>query len=208
MQYGQSLYGILSYGNALADDTKDIDTSSLMRYLPQYWQDITEMVALQKALEPDVDAVHASITDLLNQCFILTATWGLALWERELALMTNPAMSYERRREIILAKLRGTGTTTIAMIKRVAIAFSGGEVEVIEHNEEYWFELYFVGTLGIPANMDGLIGTIDEIKPAHLGYSTRYRFTTWGMLFQGALTWDAAKTETWDQLRVHEERKG
>jgi hypothetical protein len=98
-------------------------------------------------------------------------------------------------------KLRGSGTVTKEYIKAVATAFSGGEVAVIEYPKEYRFEIKFVGVLGIPPNMAGFLATLNDIKPAHLGYEISYTYTVWNMLLP--LNWYTAGTRTWSQLRVY-----
>ena len=171
----------------------------LMSYLPFYWKDIKEMIELQEVLGVEVKDLQAKLKDLFSQCFIETATWGLDIWERELDLKTDLSLSYEHRREMIKAKLRGSSTTTKEMIASVAKAFSNGEVEVIEHNEKYFFDIKFIGTRGIPANMTGLKSILEEIKPAHLGINYVFTFATWGEVKKK--TWGDLKKITWDEVR-------
>ena len=171
----------------------------LMKYLPLYWHNIKEMVALQGTLGMELGEIECKLKDLFSQCFIETATWGLDIWERELDLKTDLSLSYEHRREMIKAKLRGSSTTTKEMIANVAKAFSNGEVEVIEHNDEYYFDIKFVGTRGIPANMAGLKSILEEIKPAHLGINYVFTFATWGEVKKRI--WGEVKKLTWDGVR-------
>ncbi|MCX7614756.1 MAG: YmfQ family protein, partial [Clostridiales bacterium] len=111
-----------------------------------------------------------------------SATWGLVLWEKALGIDTDVSKSNEYRRTRIMSKLRGSGTTTADMIKNVAESFSNGIVDVIEHPEQYSFDIKFVGTLGIPPNMDDLTAAVEEIKPAHLAYTFVYIYRTYGGL--------------------------
>lgn len=131
-----------------------------------------------------------------------TATYSLGRWEQELGLSVDTAKSLATRRELISAKLRGIGTTTPQMIQRTASAFSGGDVLVEEVPGEYRFVVRFIGTLGIPPNMAGLIQILDEIKPAHLAYEFAYTYTFWDSL--KILTWNSAHGKTWNELRVYE----
>ncbi len=171
----------------------------LMHYLPTYWQDVKEMVALQDSLGKEAGELDCKEKDVSSQCFIETGTWGLELWEKEYGLKTDLSLSYEHRREMIKAKLRGVGTTTKDMIENVARAFSNGAVQVIEHNDEYFFEIKLVGTRGIPANMTGLKSILEEIKPAHLGINYVFTFATWGEVKKR--TWGEIKKLTWDGVR-------
>ncbi|HWR07090.1 putative phage tail protein [Sporomusa sp.] len=203
MAYGKLLYSTFIYGDQGADaETPEYTIPDLMRYLPWYYQDSKEMLKLQGTVAEEVGALrYDAIPDLLKQFFIKTATWGLDYWENELGLVTNRSNSYVRRREIIQAKLRGSGTSTKERIKGVAIAFSGGEVDVIEYPEDYRFEVKFIGVLGIPPNMAGFLAMLDEIKPAHLGYSISYTYTVWNMV--KPLIWNEAGTRNWGQLRTY-----
>lgn len=196
--YSQLLYGASTYANQLREEVEKQDCFiDLMKYLPPYWHKIKEMIILQKVLGEEVGELNCYFKDVFNQLFVDTATWGLSLWEKELGLSVKPNRTYEARREIIKSKMRGASTTTVEMIQNVARTFSGGEVEVIEHNDRYTFEVKFTGTKGIPSNMNSFKEVIEEIKPAHLAVEYSYTYTvwkevkalTWGELFQRPKTW-------------------
>ncbi|MCR8844045.1 YmfQ family protein [Paenibacillus sp. SC116] len=203
MGYGESLYGTLLYsGNPVIDRPEQVDSVDLMHYLPEYYRGVREMEELQSTLGMELKSLKTSLIENMDQSFLETATWGLHNWEFELGLTTDPTKSYIRRREMIKAKMLGSGTTTPQMIQRTASAFSGGDVDVKELPGQYLFEVHFVGVKGIPANMAGLIQVLDDIKPAHLGYEFKYTYTWWESL--KTLTWGQAKAKTWGDLRVHE----
>jgi hypothetical protein len=110
------------------------------------------------------------IDELANNLYVQTATWGLDYFEAELGIDTDISKTYEERRERILAKKRGTGTSTKQMIRNTAESFTAGEVVVIENFKDYSFSIKFIDTNGSPRNIDTLTNMIDEIKPAHLDY--------------------------------------
>lgn len=201
--YGKSQYGLLRYA-------RDSDTGSstdeyyrdLSRYVPGFVSELQEMAQIYETEGRELGSVRYNLDDLVDQCFVQTATWGLLRWEQEYGIKTNLSLSYEQRREIILAKMRGQGTTTVEMIRNTAIAFSGGEVDVIEDNSNYNFIIRFVGLYGIPRNMQAFIDMLEEIKPAHLGYSFEYKYVIWNELTP--YIWDELKAYTWDGLRVNE----
>ncbi|WP_028563055.1 YmfQ family protein [Paenibacillus pinihumi] len=203
MAYGTGIYGQALFGQDLKDNGgPDLDKVDLMAYLPPYYIDVKEMEELQKQLGMELELQQFCMKDVLNQRFIQSATWGLERWERELGLPVDPSKAYERRREMLLAKLRGSGTTTKAMIMQAAAAFSGGEVEITETPGEYHFEIQFVGVMGVPLNMPGFIQLLEDIKPAHLTYSFKYTYTWWETL--KSLIWNQARSKTWNELRVYE----
>jgi uncharacterized protein YmfQ (DUF2313 family) len=152
-------------------------TPDLMGYLPNYFKNSRIMNELQATQARELGLVNARRIDRLNQCFIDSATWSLELWENELGIDTDLSKSYATRREIVKAKRRGSGTVTKQMLINTALAYTNAEVQVIEDPENYTFVLKFIGVRGIPQNMAGLIKTIDEIKPAHLGYRFEYTYS-------------------------------
>lgn len=170
----------------------------LMKYLPRYWHEIKEMQELQHTLGVEVSELQCVVASTLDQMFVSTATWGLTLWEKELAIETNKTLSDEFRREIIMAKMRGTATTTKALIKTVAVAFSNGEVEVIEDNEKYVVKIKFVGTRGVPANLEDFKKMLAQIIPAHLVIEYIFTYMTWAEFDSYNKTW-----QQWEELRLN-----
>ena len=173
--------------------------SNLLAYLPERLRKSLEVEEFEQALQFWADKLQFDKEDLFEQFFIRTATWGLRLWEDFIGIEPDISMPYAFRRARIESKLRGLGITTKAIIENVAASFSNGSVEVIEHNEEYRFDMKFTGTIGIPPNMDDLTQAIDGIKPAHLAYAYIILFRVWDMVAH--MTWEQAGAYTWDQLR-------
>lgn len=170
----------------------------LMKYLPKYWHTIKEMKALQNSLGIEVSELHCAIDDTLAQMFVTSATWGLELWEQELGIETNRTLSDEFRREVILAKMRGTATTTKALIKSVATAFSNGEVEITEDNARYVVKIKFIGARGVPANIEGFKKSLNQIIPAHLVVEYIFTYMTWAEFDSYNKTW-----QQWDNLNLN-----
>ena len=122
--YGVNQYGTITYSTELIANSEDIEKYlvDLNQYTPpyvytKYEQDFQEVQTQYDAQSLQVGLLNYQIEDLINQAFIDTATWGIDLWEEEYGLDTNKLLSYEERREIVKAKKRGRGTTTIEMIK-------------------------------------------------------------------------------------------
>ena len=150
----------------------------LIDLLPDYYEQNVTMQTLQSALSWAVGQLESGLTDTIDQCFAVTAESLLSRWETFLGLEVDISKSPEYRRERIMAKLSGTGTTTKAMIMDTASRYSNGEVEVIEDNANSKFKIRFVGTIGIPGNLKDLEKTIEEIKPAHLAVEYEYIYNT------------------------------
>lgn len=156
--------------------------------------------AVLDSLQVEHNNIDNMITDIVNQCFIDTATWGLKYWEEMLNIPIDESKPYDFRRSVIKAKIRGTGTITVNLVDTVADSFSNGEVNIIERPETYSFTVKFVGERGIPANLDDFKKVIEELKPAHLNVIYEFTYTVWGEVKN--TTWGNVKTGTWGQLKT------
>lgn len=141
---------------------------------PQWWRESPETMAIWQAEDAEANALRADLRDLMAQCNVQTATWGLALWERQLDLPTDQGLPDELRRSKILAKLRGIGTVTPEMIRAVAEGYSEYPVEVVEQPRDYHFTVRYIGTADIDHPQE-LIDSINELKPAHLTFGIGHR---------------------------------
>jgi len=199
VEFGEGQYGNSIYGQVIEDLTPEDLTPNLMAYIPTYYHNSRVMKALLGSMAQEIGLLKWAVQDTLRQFFVDTATWALDLWEQELGIEIDRLKNYLNRREVIKARLRGYGTTTVDMLKTVAAAYSGGEVDIIEYPAEYRFVVKFTGTRGIPPNMQDLANTIGQVKPAHLAFSFAYTFLVWQEAT--AYTWAAAGTKTWNEFR-------
>ncbi|NFI05987.1 DUF2313 domain-containing protein [Clostridium botulinum] len=139
----------------------------LKNYVPSFISGDKILSKVYEEQQKQVDSINADTQDLINQCFVETATWGLDTWEKELGIKNNIDYSYAIRRSRILAKLKGQGTTTIEAIKNICKSFVE-DVEVIEHNPEYYFQINLLSHSGFPNGFETLYDSIREVKPSHL----------------------------------------
>ncbi|NFH70074.1 DUF2313 domain-containing protein [Clostridium botulinum] len=149
----------------------------LKNYVPSFISGDKILSKVYEEQQKQVDSINADTQDLINQCFVETATWGLDTWEKELGIQSNIGDSYSIRRSRILAKLRGQGTTTIEAIKNICKSFVE-DVEVIEHNPQYYFQINLLSHSGFPSGFDTLYESIREVKPSHLGVNYILRAIT------------------------------
>ena len=203
--YSKKIYGVSSYldipkKEQIKDEIEIKREADLLSYLPSFYHNSDIIKVFMESNNIEVDTLKAYVEDLNKNLYVKTATWGLDLFEEELGLITDKSLSYEERRERILAKKRGNGTTTKAMIKNTAEAFSGGEVDVIENFSDYSFIVKFVGVKGIPKNLTLFKKMIEEIKPAHLNYELAFTYTVWDMIISKNNVWNDFNSQTWVDL--------
>lgn len=150
-----------------------------------------ELVKLEKVLD---EIEHESIIHEAGQK-------GLQVLEFEFGL-SNPSMGIVERREALKAKSRGRGTTTVQMMKRTALAFDCGDIEVGFVPSEYKIKLTYVSKKGRPKNEAAFKQIIQDIIPAHLALEYFYKYTIWNDL-EGK-TWNDIAALTWDKLNIWE----
>lgn len=177
----------------------------LRDYYPKFLRDSKTLSELWKTSQIEHDRIDEAINDLTNQLFVKTATWGLDLWESFLNIKTENK-PVEFRRAVILSKLRGSGTTTIQAIKDLSLSFQNGEVDVIEYPLEGYFTVKFIGLNGVPPNLQDFLNAIEDLKPAHLGYTFEFSYMTWNQFDGYNKTWDAwdALNLNWDEFQAFE----
>ncbi|QEK12571.1 DUF2313 domain-containing protein [Crassaminicella thermophila] len=159
-------------------------SNQLMKYLPGYYKTSQVIANITDVENSEIQQFKTSLDNTLNQFFVDLADTSLDRWEKELGIPVNKNKDIKYRRSVIKSKIRGQGTITINLIKNVAESYSNGEVEVTENNSNYLFTITFVGTKGIPPNMDDLKNAIEDIKPAHLGFTFEYTYNTYQYLSQ------------------------
>ncbi|AGF56473.1 uncharacterized protein YmfQ (DUF2313 family) [Clostridium saccharoperbutylacetonicum] len=140
---------------------------------------------VSKALEvqqPQIDNVIANINDLTNQGFIESATWSLDLWEEEFGIKSKLNDTLENRRNLVLAKKRGTGTTTVGTVKNVCNSFVD-KTTVTEYSNEYYFDLLLESYNGFHNYLEDLMEIIEDLKPAHLNVNYHLKAITQSNLY-------------------------
>lgn len=205
--YGSQEYGVNLYGQDLSiqDIVINAIKPNLIKYIALFLREVSEFKVWNDSCGYELGLLKYKLDDILKQFFIDTATWGIPCWEQQYGIQIDINKTYEDRREIIKAKMRGTGTTTKQMIKNAAEAFSNGECEVIEHPENYSFTVKFIGIKGIPHNMQAFKDMLEIIKPAHLACDFNYIYTVWSFLENKKLIWSEAKANTWDKLKNYDD---
>lgn len=138
--------------------------------LPCFSACMRDMEELLQAEQPEIDRLEEILSEMERQLYIKTATYALSVWEREFGIVGNPGSTAEQRRAAVLGKLNTRTPATVGMIENLVRQTMGAErVEIIEHPEEYRFEVH--------VSVDTLTGSLAVAKkavyharPAHLGY--------------------------------------
>lgn len=151
---------------------------TLITQLPRHYQRSPQDAELQRVLGLLTDQLRADKELTLRQLFPSTASgWGLELWERAYGIPVDYSMDEARRRSRVLAKVKGTGVTTVERLQGIAEDFSDSAVEILELFDRYRFEIWYTETIGPIAHPEDLAAIVNELKPAHLEWAVKYRET-------------------------------
>lgn len=175
----------------------------LLNQMPSFYSNSGTMIQLFQVEDTEILQLQEAAESVLDQFFIESADTTIDRWEQEVGVPKSN-LPIEQRRETVKSKLRGYGTVTVSHIKNICDAFTNGDVAVVEKPSTYEFEIKFQNVRGIPPNMNDLQSVIEQIKPAHLGVTYIYLYTTWDRFDSFNLTWDAfdALNKTWDEIEV------
>lgn len=120
-------------------------------------------------------AIDAKIAETMCNFYFDTLTKdGIEYFESLLKITPSDSQTLDDRRYSIQAKWLMNNHNSIALVQRVCNSWKRGEVEASFVNGK--IRITFVGSYGIPADLDGLLVAINEVKPAHLPYEIIIKF--------------------------------
>lgn len=149
-------------------------SAEMMAMLPWYYQDSKIMNDIVNSQSDEIVAVRATILHILQQFYVDTASVdGIVLWEQELGLTPKEGSSLALRKAQIKAKLQRPAIMTPLQIQSIINLFVDKRTaRVVELPGTYHFRIDIpFGDLIWSAEMRQ---SLEEAKPAHLGYSIRY----------------------------------
>jgi hypothetical protein len=139
------------------------------------------------------------IADLKLQLSVDTATWGLSIYESDYGIKVNESKPLADRRALIKSRMRGSGTVTSTLLKTVALAFTGGQIDVGFDGK---INITFTDIVGTPPNLQDFKDAIEEIKPAFLDVIYAFLYNQYEDLT--AFTYGYLEAYTYEQLRSSE----
>ena len=145
----------------------------LSRYVPDFIYNNTILNKIYKSQEYQLGFFYWQIDDLIDQCFIETATWGLTIREEEYGIETDLSLTYEQRRKILKARKNAIPVTK-KFIENLAESFVDS-AEVIENTSPYYFDLTLYHEGQITDFWEKLNYWLGVYKPAHLEYNLKLK---------------------------------
>ena len=167
----------------------------ILAYLPEFLQKSPLFKGTNDADSKEHETIRTDLQDLLDQCFISSATWGLAVWEQTLGLQTVTTNSYDLRRKQIINKLQSKQTSTLKLMDQIVNTYGYGYIE--GHYDEYYFNIYT--TVTDSAQIKKMKQDVMLYKPAHLGVNVYLGFSWNGKInFDGTYTYGTSM-QKWEE---------
>lgn len=145
---------------------KEVD---ILAYLPLFIAKDKEFKVLSDADSREHERIRLLLIELLKQDNIQTATYALDKWEAFVGIKAKNNSLRDRKNRVI-EKLNNANSSTKEFLETIANKFiSDNSAAITSYNEKYMMDLSF--TKDMCESIDDLHSTIEELKPAHIGYS-------------------------------------
>lgn len=154
---------------------------------------------MQSAIRPaakELDGIGEAYEGLRQELTVSGAYGTLEKWERDYDLLPGDADPEERRRRI-LTEMRAGGTVTAETVRMLAETYFGRECAVTEMYGEYTVIISCLN--GVPESaLSAFAKVARKIIPAHLAFTVRLEYNTWGDVAQ--YTWAQLAKYTWNEV--------
>lgn len=150
------------------------DKVDILKYLPSFLSKDKQFKGANDADSIEHDAIRTDLQDLLNQLYVVTATWGIERWEELVDIKPQYGTDIVARRAAVIQKLGISPSVTQAFLQSLInrhIEDGSGLVEA--DNEHYVVD--FTIPSGKVLDSSALFTDIDTYIPAHIGRKIRLR---------------------------------
>lgn len=144
------------------------DKVDILKYLPPFLGKDKSFKAANNADSTEHDAIRADLQDLLDQLYVVTATWGIEKWEELVDIAPQDGTDIAARRAAVLLKLKMPPGVTVTFLEKLInqyIADKSGTVT--DHPETYATD--FDIPLLDKESMAGVTRDVRIYIPAHIG---------------------------------------
>lgn len=177
---------------SITDEQKEEYYNIFKKYVKDFIYNFQTNKEIFKADGEQLLKLKYYIDKIIKNCFILLSDEeSVEIIEYEFGINPKPNDTLDSRKQRLIARKRGLGATTPYVIKRICSTYVD-KVNIIQHFEEYYFELQLENiNRGFVNFLEDLIEIIEELKPAHLGVIYELIETTKSNLYVGSATCDA-----------------
>jgi hypothetical protein len=140
----------------------------LMDYYPAFYRDSPEFLALQQAIEPEIEALLEYRDSAMAQLNVDTASWGLQYWEKTLGISVDTTKQLSDRRNTVKERLLRRDTVTRTALCSLCSNYTKDTVHITEKAKLFMVMIWLEGAY--PKSLSALTKLLLEIMPAHLSF--------------------------------------
>lgn len=165
------------------------DRVDILKYLPSFLGRDKHFKIANDADSIEHDAIRADLQDLLDQLYVVTATWGMEKWEELVDITPQDGADIAARRAAVIQKLGISPSVTQAYLQSLINRHITDKSGLVEADNEH-YAVDFTIPLGKVPDSNALFTDIDTYIPAHLGRKVRIRDNPVCELFCEATEYD------------------
>ena len=140
----------------------------ILAYLPAFLAESRQFKSANEADNTEHDTIRLALQDLLDQCYVDTAMWGLTNWE-DLVGITKPTRSYASRRAAVKARLQASYSVTLDFMNKLVNQYAfNNSAEVVDVPSDYRIDIMIRD--GQVLSWKDMLRALRIWLPAHIGY--------------------------------------
>ena len=141
---------------------------NILEYLPAFLAESRHFKNANDADSKEHESIRLDLQDLLDQCYVDSATWGLKIWE-DLVGITAPARGYPARRAAVKARLQATYSVTLAFVNDLVNQYvANNSAVVVDVPSDYHIDIMIHD--GQVVSWTDMLHALRIWLPAHIGY--------------------------------------
>lgn len=168
-------------------------------YLPHYYHEIKEAMAIIQAEANEVTRLRAWLSKVLDQAFVKSSDIALDRWETLLDIPYREGRTDEERRNLIIAKLRGPGATTLASLEQLVNSFY--ETSLTEKHLTSTVDIHITEVRGEPPNFADIDHAVNEVIPAHVFPNFIFSYVPWQEVEDSIMLFDDLNGYEWQPFQ-------
>ena len=150
------------------------DKVDILKYLPSFLSKDRCFRAASDADSTEHDAIRTDLQDLLDQLYVVTATWGIEKWEELVDIAPQDGADIAARRAAVMQKLGMSPSVTVTFLQSLINRHITDKSGLVEADNEHYTVDFTIPSGKVP-DSDALYADIDTYIPAHLGRKIRLR---------------------------------
>lgn len=162
------------------------DAVDILQYLPAFLSRSPDFKSTNDADSKEHDTIRIAIQDVLDQCYVASATWGLERWEELVGITTDTTLDINIRRQNVLSKLQNPESVTKVFLTNLVNRYIADKAGfIMSYPPEYRIEILYHG--GQVLDYEKLRNAVQTYIPAHIGFKL-ITYTTGTLIHYGAGT--------------------